>query len=789
MQLSRKWLSEFVDITATDKQYADDMTDSGSKVEGTIHPGEEITNVVVGLVKEMWHHPDSDHLWVTMIDVGGEEPIQIVTGAQNVNVGDLVPVALHNSTLPGGVKIKKGKLRGVESNGMLCSLGELGLDTHDFPYAIEDGIFIIKEDCKPGDDIKPICGLDDAIVEFEITNNRPDCFSVIGLARETAATYDVPLKLHTPVVKGCGGDINEHLSVTVEDAELCPRYTARIVKNIKVEPSPKWLRERIRAMGMRPINNIVDITNYVMMEYGQPMHAFDHACLEGGQLIVRAARAGETIDTLDGEPRQLDESMIVIADAVKPCCIAGVKGGANSEITENTKFVVFESANFNGTSVRRTGLRLGLRTDSSSRFEKGLDPENTMPALQRACELVELLGAGEVIDGVIDVYAGKKAPTVLPLAPEKINALLGTDIDEAFMVNTLTRLGFTVENGMVTVPSWRGDVERNADLAEEVARFYGYNDIVPTMIRAEATMGGYSAKQQAEKDIHELCRRLGFSEIYSYSFVSPTSMDKVRLLKDSALRKVTTILNPLGEDTSIMRTLSLPSMLTNLSRNKAFRNQQVKLYELAKVYRDCGEELPDERVIVTLGSYGCGDFYAMKGAVETILNAMRIYDVSYEADRTNPAYHPGRCALIKQGETVIGVVGQIHPEVEAEYDLDETYAAELDFAALMSQQAPESGYKPLPRFPGVQRDIAVVCDNAVTAAAVQNCIKSAGGKLLRDVKLFDIYTGVHIPEGKKSLAFSLTLRSDEGTLTDSVADETTKNILSKLESELGAVLR
>ncbi len=789
MQLSRKWLSEFVEFTATDHEFAEDLTRTGSKVEGTLRPGDEISNVVVGKVTAMERHPDSDHLWVTMVDVGREAPLQIVTGAQNVSVGDLVPVALHNSTLTGGVKIKKGKLRGVESDGMLCSLGELGLDTHDFPYAIENGIFILQEDCKPGDDIKPIVGLDDSIVEFEITNNRPDCLSVIGLARETAATYDVPLKLHTPVVKGCGGDIRDHLSIEIEDPALCPRYTARIVKDIKVEPSPKWLRQRIRAMGMRPINNIVDITNYVMMEYGQPMHAFDYACLAGQKIIVRRARKGETIDTLDGEPRVLDENMLVIADAEKPVCIAGIKGGANSEITENTGFVVFESANFNGISVRRSGLRLGLRTDSSSRFEKGLDPENTLPALERACELIEMLGAGKVVDGVIDVYAKKEEPRKLPLEPERINALLGTDLSEAYMTQILEKLGFTVEGGIVTVPSWRGDVERNADLAEEVARFYGYNEIPSTMIRAEATMGGYTPRQQTERMLHTLCRSLGYTEILTYSFVSPSSADKIRLPQDSVLRSGPVILNPLGEDTSVMRATSLPSMLATLQRNKAVRNASVKLYELAKVYRNAGEELPDERVILTLGAYGTGDFFTMKGAVETVLRSLRVSGVEYEAEKGNPSYHPGRCAVIKKDGQVLGILGQIHPEVEANFGLDETYAAELDLETILALQEPEKKYVPLPRYPGVQRDLAVVCAAEIPVANLEKCIYRAGGALLKDVKLFDIYTGVHIPAGMKSVAFSLSLRSDEMTLTDAMAEDTMAKVLKGLKEEYNAVLR
>jgi len=657
MRLSRKWLSEYTTIAASSKEYAERMTMTGSKVELIEEPSESIKNVVVGRVVAMERHPNSDHLWICQVDVAKEEPVQIVTGAQNVNVGDLVPVALHKSLLPGGVKIEKGKLRGVVSNGMLCSLSELGLDTHDFPYAIEDGIFILQEDCKPGDDIRPIIGADDTIVEFEITNNRPDCLSMIGLARESAATFGTELRLPdlTPV-KGTG-DIREHLTVEVENPELCPRYTARMIKNIKIGPSPKWLRQRLRAAGVRPINNIVDITNYVMLEYGQPMHAFDYACLEGGKIVVRTAREGETINTLDGTPRALTPDMLVIADAVKPVGVAGVMGGENSEITENTKYAVFESANFNGVSIRKTAIALGMRTDASSRFEKGLDPENTVRALERACQLVEELGAGEVIGGIIDIAAPTPPPRRLPLNADKIRALLGADIPEEFMVKTLKKLGFKVEGGVVEVPSWRGDVEHYSDLAEEVARFWGYDKIEPTLFADKTGMGGLTEEQSLKRRADALCRALGYSEIYTYSFTSPSDADKIRLPEDSPLRRYVTILNPLGEDTSVMRTTSLPSMLQALSVNFSRRNEDVRLYEFATVYRPCGETLPDERVILTLGAYGDIDFYGIKGAVEALLSGLRVKDVSFTAERENPSYHPGRCAVIRSGETILGVLG------------------------------------------------------------------------------------------------------------------------------------
>ncbi len=789
MKLSRKWLADYTDIKASSKEYAHKMTMSGSKVELTYEPSESIRNVVVGRVVEITRHPDSDHLWVCQVDVGQPEPIQIITGAQNVRQGDMVPVALHKSLLPGGKKIEKGKLRGMVSMGMLCSLSELGLDLHDFPDAVEDGIFILHEDCKPGDDIKPIINADDSIVEFEITNNRPDCLSVIGLARESAATFGTKLRVPVPKVKGCGGDIREHLSVEIENPDLCPRYTARMIKNIRIEPSPKWLRQRLRAAGVRPINNIVDITNYVMLEYGQPMHAFDYACLDGGKIVVRTAKPGETIDTLDGTPRALTPEMLVIADANKPVGVAGVMGGANSEITENTRLAVFESANFDGVSVRKTAIALGMRTDASSRFEKGLDPENTVSAVQRACELVELLGAGEVIDGIIDVNARPYAPRTLKLEPEKINRLLGADIPVDFMKTTLEKLGFKISGDTVTVPSWRGDIEHYSDLAEEVARFYGYDVIPAEMFGGKTVIGGFTQKQQLERQTGAALRALGYSEIYTYSFISPSAYDKIRLDTGSADRNSVVILNPLGEDTSVMRTRSLPSMLETLARNGSYRNADVRLYELAKVYRPTGEALPDERLIVTLGAYGNIDFFALKGAVEALLRELRVVNVTFEADGENPSYHPGRCAVVRSEQTVLGTIGQVHPLAAKNYDLGECYAAELDFNAIMDCRAAEAKYIPLPRFPAVSRDIAVVCDKSVTVAALTDVIRRGGGALLREVTLFDIYTGSQVPEGKKSVAFSLKLRSDEATLTDADADAATKKILALLNTELGAVIR
>jgi len=788
MLISRQWLSDYTNITASSQEYADAMTMSGSKVEETVVPGDEIKNVVVGHVLEIGRMPESDHLFVCKVDVGKEAPIQIVTGADNVNAGDMVPVALHKSRLPGGVKIEKGKIRGVKSEGMLCSLVELKLDLHDFPYAEEDGIFILQEKCSPGDDIRPVIGADDSIVEFEITSNRPDCLSVIGIARESAVTFDTELNIPVPIVKGSGGDISDLLEIEIANLELCPRYTGRIIKNIKIEPSPKWMRRRLRAAGVRPINNMVDITNYVMLEYGQPMHAFDYACLDGGKIIVRTADEGEIMNTLDGTERKLNSHMLVIADAKKPVGIAGVMGGENSEITENTQYAVFESANFNGVSIRKTAATLNMRTDASSRFEKGLDIENTLPAVQRACELVELLGAGEVIDGTIDIRDKAAAPTKLSLQPDKINKLLGTDIEERFMISTLEKLGFVVSEGIVTVPSWRGDIEHYSDLAEEVARFYGYDIIKPTLHSGSAS-GGFTPKQTAERKATGLLRSMGFSEVCTYSFIGQSDYDNIALPKDSPLRSGVTILNPLGEDTSIMRTTSLPSMLGALAKNWGHRNQTARLYEVATIYLDIGQTLPDERPIVTLGAYGNCDFFGIKGVCETLLHEMRIKDVKFSAEQGNVSYHPGRAAAIYSGDTRLGIVGQIHPLVAKKYGVTDAYAAQIDFLKMLSCTLEESSYKPLPRFPAITRDIAVVCDIVVSASELTDCINKAGGKLLRETRLFDVYTGNQVPSGKKSMAFSLTLRSDEQTLTDEYADEVINNILTDLKAQLGATIR
>ncbi len=798
MILSRNWLNEFVDLRdISDRDFNDEMTLSGSKVETIERPEEKIKNVVVGKILEMTRHENSDHMWVCQIDAGGAEPLQIVTGAQNQKAGDLVACALHGAHLPGGVKIERGKLRGVASNGMCCSYKELGMTEHDWPHSFADGLFILNSDPDimamkplPGDDINRFLGTRDSIVEFEITPNRPDCLSVIGLAREASATFKRPLRLHTPEPHGCGGSIAELVDIDIEDGNLCPRYTARMVKNVRIAPSPLWLRERLRNSGVRPINNIVDITNYVMLEYGQPMHAFDFSCVEGGHIIVRTAREGETIRTLDGNERKLTPNMLCICDEHKPVCVAGVMGGANSEIVGDTAMVLFESANFNGVSVRRTASALGMRTDASSRYEKGLDMMNTIKAVERACELVELLGCGEVVDGVMDVVAKEKAPTVVKLEPDKINALLGTELSENVMREILVSLGFVLNGGDIYVPSWRGDVEHYSDIAEEVARFYGYNKIPCTLMRGETTRGGFSEQQRFDRAIGAAARALGYDEIITYSFISPTYYDKICMPQDSPLRNSLRILNPLGEDTSIMRTTILPSMLEIIARNLSYRNKSARLYELGKIYLPRADGLADEPKILSLGAYGGVDFFAFKGVIETLLRELRVTDVKFAACTDDASYHPGRCAKVYAGETYLGVFGQIHPLVAANYGADtEIYTAELSFDALYEKRGGIPVYQPLPKFPAVTRDIAVVCGESVTVGALEESIRRGAKGLLKDVSLFDIYRGPGVAEGRKSVAFNLILRADDRSLTSEEADEDVENILAALESDCGALLR
>ncbi len=777
----------------SDKEYVETLTIFGQKVETWERMDAEIKNVIVGKVVSIVRHENSDHMWVCQVDVGGEEPVQIVTGAQNVKQGDLVPAALHNSYLPGGVHITKGKLRGEVSNGMLCGLEELGLTLNDYPNAILDGIWILNdEDCNVGDDINKVIGNDDTIVEFEITNNRPDCYSIIGLARESAAAFGLPMKHHEPIVKGSdAGSIYEKLDVEVPATELCNRYTSRMVTNVKIGPSPKWLRQRLRANGVRPINNIVDITNYVMLEYGQPMHAFDYRYVSSGKIVVREATEGETLTTLDGNVRNLKAGMLVIADDERAIGLAGIMGGENSEIMDDTTTVVFESANFNGTSIRQTALALGMRTDASGKFEKNIDPMMTVPAVERACELVEMLGCGDVMDGIIDVLNYVPEERTVKLEPEKINNLLGTDISRADMVKYLNNLEIPVEGDDILVPSFRPDLVHMADIAEEVGRSFGYNEIPTTELKM-STQGGYSPMMLLESKAGNLCRSLGFNEIITYSFVSPAIFDQIRLSADSCLRNAMKIQNPLGEDTSIMRTIALPSMLDILARNSAYHNKSAKLYEMAKIYLPVeGQTLPQEPKMLVLGSYGANEtFFTLKGELEAIFKGLRIQKATYTAVKDNPSYHPGRCAKVTIGGEDVGYIGQVHPLVAQNYDIDsDVYCAEINFTKLFDLQLPDATYTPLPKYPSVNRDLSFLCDEAVTVADVTNTITASAGKLLRDVKLFDIYRGTGIPEGKKSMAFSLELRADDRTLTDADSEGVMSKVLKALSETLGAVLR
>ena len=795
MNLSMRWLNEFTQPGEMPmRTFTEAMTMSGSKVEGWETEGTEIENVVVAKVVSMERHPDSDHLWICQVDTGDGQPIQIVTGAQNLKPGDVVPAALHNSLLPGGKKIKKGKLRGVESNGMLCSLGELGLTAHDFPSAVEDGIFVLTEE--DGCDLtlgKPICeaiGLNDTVVEFEITSNRPDCFSVIGLAREAAATFDKPLSLHTPTVKAGHGSSDGMLDVKIEATDLCSVYSARVVKNVRVKPSPRWLRERLRAMGVRPINNIVDITNYVMLEYGQPMHAFDLRFVEGGQIRVRRAKAGETITTLDGVEHTLTEKQMVIADAKKPIAIAGVMGGEFSGIMDDTNTILFESACFDGASVRTTARDQGMRTEASSRYEKGLDPNSCLPALDRACELVELLDAGDVLDGVLMDSHFSSDRRRIPLEHDWINRFLGISLSEEEMKAILAKLDCTFDGSDVLVPTFRPDLEHKADIAEEIARFYGYNKIQSTSIRGSA-QGKYTAQQKFDRTIMQTMRALGASEIMTYSFISPKYYDKILMPMDSPLRKSIVISNPLGEDTSIMRTTILPSMLEVLARNYNNRNAEACLFELGREYIPTTEnELPIEKNTLIVGMYGGGcDFFTVKGMAEQLLEILCVKNWDIAASSEESSYHPGCCAILSVDGSRIGVLGELHPKAAENYGINErVFCLTLDVDLLFSLAEPEKTYTPLPKFPAVTRDLALICDDAISVGTLEKAIVTGGGALVESIKLFDVYKGEQIEKGKKSVAFNIVLRSRENTLTDEQTNAAMKKIMKELE-KTGAALR
>ena len=801
MNLSRKWLTDYVDVTeVNNKDYCDRMTDTGSKVEGFEVLASDIENVVVGKITKISKHENSDHLQICMLDVGEENDIQIVTGAQNVFEGAVVPVAKAPAKLPGDITIKAGKLRGVESNGMLCSIAELGLTTHDMPTAIENGIFILNEldeavNFTLGMDIKEALMLSDDVVEFEITPNRPDCLSVIGLARESAASFEKELTIPTPQVKGTndGDKVENYIKVDIESS-LCKRYAARVVKNVKIEPSPMWLRTRLRASGVRPINNIVDITNYVMLEYGQPMHAFDYKCLDGSHIIVREANENETFKSLDDIDHTLKKGMLVISDEKKAVALAGVMGGANSEITDDTKTVVFESANFDGPSVRVTSRALGMRTESSARFEKGIDEETVIPAIERACELVELLGAGEVTSGMIDVYPNPKKVREIPLNADRINAFLGTNIAKEEMVRILTSLTFKVENDTVYVPSYRDDVEGMQDVAEEIARIYGYNEIETTNVVASLTQGERTPRQAYDVKVKDTLCAMGLYEINTFSFISPKYYDKINLPEGDARRNSVVISNPLGEDTSVMRTTSIPSMLEVLNKNSNLKNEEAMLYEVATIYlpNEDKTKLPEEPKEISIGMYGNGvDFYDLKGVIEGLFNACGIKDFEVKAKTDDPTFHPGRCAEIYvNGDTCLGIFGEIHPLVAGNYSFNKrVYVASLDFEAMFDSHEMEAKYKPLPKFPALTRDFSFVCDEGLEVGTIEKTIKKSGVKLLESVKLFDIYRGAQVGENKKSVSFSVSLRASDRTLNDEEADSAVKKILKTLEKELGITLR
>ena len=792
MNLSKRWLHDYVNLDVSDQQFADDMTLSGSKVESFETEGADIKNVIVGKVVSLVKHPDSDHLWICQIDVGAKDNIQIVTGAQNLKVNDVVPVAMDDSFVSGGHHIKKGKLRGVESNGMLCSLGELGLTIHDFPYAIEDGIFVLGDDCDKtlGKDIHEAIGLDDVITEFEITSNRADCLSITGLAREAAATFDSKLVIPEPAVKKTHGDVNDFLSVEIKEPSLCYRYAGAVVENVRVKPSPRWMRERLRACGVRPINNIVDITNFVMLEYGQPMHAFDLRYLDGHKVIVRKALDGEKITTLDGVERALKPEMLVIADENKPVAVAGVMGGEYSGIMDDTTTIVFESAMFNGVSVRRTAKALGMRTEASARYEKELDATGCLRSLKRALQLVEELDAGDIVGGVVDCDHSDKTPVTLPFEPEWVNNFIGIDVSAEEQKKILEKIDFKVENGVITAPSFRNDIEHQADISEEIARFYGY-DKIPDRALSGVADGRYTDRQKLEKLVTDVMLSEGLSEVCTYTFISPKQYDKLRLPADSPRRDSVKIMNPLGEDTSIMRTTAVPSMLDVLSRNYNTRNPKAAMFEIAVSFKPRGtKELPEEPKNIVMGLYGEEyDYFTLKGVIEELLSKTGITDYDIERVTDDPILHPGRAARITVGGKTLALLGEVHPETAKNFSIGtRCYVAEVSMDVLFENAGAEKVYTPLPKFPAVTRDLAFVCDKSVPVVSLEKEIQSAVGKTLENITLFDVYEGNQIESGKKSVAFSLKLRSKDKTLTDDDADSAMKKAIKAIE-KLGATLR
>ncbi|MCR4688587.1 MAG: phenylalanine--tRNA ligase subunit beta [Saccharofermentans sp.] len=798
------WLKDFTDIDVEPKVLGDMMTMTGSKVEEVITTGDEIDGVYTGTILEINDHPDSDHLHVLKVDLGSDElgrDLQIVCGAPNVYVGMICPVAVVGAHLPGGVHIKKGKLRGVESYGMCCAADELGVSAEGHPGAEEYGLWNMPKDTPLGVDIKSLLGLGAATIDFEITSNRPDCFSIEGLGREAAVTLGKPFRPVEPKLKQEGSlDIKDIAKVDIEAPDLCYRYTSRLVEDVKIGPSPAWMADKLTQAGMRPINNIVDITNYVCLELGQPMHAFDLNYLAGKHIIVRRAKDGEQIKTLDGTDHTLDSSMLVIADEEKACAIAGVMGGENSEVLPETTTILFESAVFNGVSVRRTAIGNGLRTEASSRYEKGLDPENALRALDRACELVELLGCGKVSKGYIDCYPTKREVNHIPFRPEKINSFIGIDASVDFMRKTLIDLGcaFAEENGVEVIvpPTFRPDLEGEADISEEVARFYGYNKIEATLLSGkETTLGGRTPEQQTIEKIRNTLVYTGFYEAITYSFESPSDLDSLCVPSDSVLRNQLKISNPLGDDTSVMRTTMLPSMLKIAARNSSRGVNEAKVFEVAYVYLPVeGQDLPNERRTLAGFAYKPGNsadtFYATKADLEELFKVLGIRSYGFEPLTDNASFHPGRTASVIVNGKCCGMLGVINPDVASAFDAPEgTVAFELDCMALVNAAKSARVYKSLPRFPGITRDLALICKREVTVADIMKTAKAAGGKYLKDVKFFDVYQDDKLGIGIKSVAISLVFRADDKTLSDDDIRNDIDSIVSKLDSKLGAKLR
>lgn len=795
MNVPMKWLNDYVDIDCDIVTFTDGMTMSGSKVEGYEQLGEEIDLVVVGKILEIKQHPDADKLVVTQVDVG-KEVIQIVTGADNISVNDYIPVALNGSTLPGSLKIKTGKLRGIESQGMLCSIEELGFTKEEYPDAPEHGIFILDQPYELGMDVKGIFGLDDIVVEYEITSNRPDCFSILGIAREAAATFNKPLKYPTMTFEEVSGTPTDYATVRIEAEKLCPRYMGRIIQDVKVQPSPRWMQQKLRAAGVRPINNIVDITNFIMIEMGQPMHAFDVETLEDKKIIVRTAKEGEKIISLDNEERTLDTSMLVIADAKKPIAIAGVIGGDATKITDKTTTILFESANFDGTSIRLTSKKLGLRTDASTKYEKYLDPNNVETAMNRACQLIVELGAGKVIEGALDVYPGKRLPVTVGYNPTNINNLLGTSVLEEEMVSIFKRLEFQVDDKVktITAPTFRPDITREADLAEEVARIYGYDNIPVTLATGTPTVGHKTFKQKIEDITRLVMENCGLSEAMTYSFESPKVLNKLNLPEGHALRNTMAINNPLGEDFSNMRTQTVNGMLNALSINFNRRNETAKLYELGTVYIPKNlplTELPKELLKLTIGMYGGCDFYDAKGVVETLIEKLGFIDkISYNPKAELPFLHPGRSAeILVNGSKVLGYIGEVHPAVADAYEVGErAYIAVIDMVHVVKNANLDHSYQPIAKYPAVNRDIAFLVKDEVIVQDIENILKQRCGKILESYHLFDVYKGSQIEEGYKSIAYSLVFRADH-TLTEKEINKIMSKVVNGLEYDLGAKLR